>query len=98
MNRFYMLFAILLFASVSWTPRTADAQGESTWMPDGNLQNAVRTALNLKADDPLTQEKMLNLRGLNAPKLGIRSLTGLEYATHLKSLSIGGNQISDLPL
>jgi internalin A len=96
MNRFYMLFAILLFASVNWIPQTANAQDESTWMPDGNLQNAVRTALNLNADDPLTHEMMLNLQGLNAPKLGITSLRGLEYATNLKSLSIGGNQIRNL--
>ena len=39
---------------------------------------------------------MKDLTNLNAPKLGITCLAGLEYATNLKSLVIGGNQISDL--
>ena len=41
------------------------------WIPDANLRNSVRTALSLNADEPLTQQKMLNLNGLNANRLGI---------------------------
>jgi hypothetical protein len=45
--------------------------------------------------DP-TPTDMLALTGLECPKGGIRSLTGLEYATNLRRLSIIGNLIADL--
>ena len=94
MKRFYTVCVVLfVFSSLI---NIASAQDETTWMPDANLRNAVRTALNLNANEPLTQQKMLNLNGLNASRLGITDLTGLEYATNLRSLSIGGNKVSDL--
>jgi Leucine-rich repeat (LRR) protein len=94
MVRFYTLLVILL--TLSSAIHTAYAQNEADWMPDANLRNSVRTALSLNADEPLTQQKMLNLNGLNANRLGICDLTGLEYATNLRSLSVGGNQVSNL--
>ena len=103
MKRFYTPCVLLLILSSLLLSTYAQANGveneppdPATWMPDANLRNAVRAALRLNANEPLTQEKMLNLHGLNAPKLGIRDLTGLEYAMYLKSLSIGGNQIRNL--
>ena len=103
MKRFYTLCVVLLVLSGLLLSTYAQANGvgnelpdPATWMPDANLRNAVRAALRLHADEPLTQEKMLNLQGLNASKLGIRDLTGLESAMYLKSLSIGGNQIRNL--
>ena len=103
MKRFYtpcVLFLILSSLLLSAHTQANGVENEppapATWMPDANLRNAVRAALRLNANEPLTQEKMLNLQGLNVPKLGIRDLTGLEYAMYLKSLSIGGNQIRNL--
>ena len=103
MKRFYTLCVLLLILSSLLLSAHTQANGveneppdPATWMPDANLRKAVRAALRLNANEPLTQEKMLNLHGLNAPKLGIRDLTGLESAMYLKSLLIGGNQIRNL--
>ena len=103
MKRFYTPCVLLIILSSLLLSAHTQANGveneppdPATWMPDANLRKAVRAALRLNANEPLTQEKMLNLHGLNAPKLGIRDLTGLEYAMYLKSLSIGGNQIRNL--
>ena len=66
------------------------------WMPDAALWAAVRENLGLSAATPLTKEKMLLLTSLEAHKRGIVDITGLELATNLKLLHIGGNRIPDL--
>ena len=72
----------------------------SVWMPDAALQAVVREALaelGLPASAPLTKEKMLQLTSLKADHRGIVDLTGLEFATYLKELYLGGrNRITDL--
>ena len=72
----------------------------SVWMPDVALQAVVREALaelGLLASAPLTKEKMLQLTSLKANHRGIVDLTGLEFATYLKELHLGGrNRITDL--
>ena len=72
----------------------------SEWMPDAALQAVVREALaelGLPALAPLTKEKMLQLTTLKADHRGIVDLTGLEFATYLKELYLGGrNRITDL--
>ena len=72
----------------------------SEWMPDAALQAVVREALQeigLPASAPLTKEKMLQLTALNANHRGIVDITGLEFATNLKELQLGGrNRITDL--
>ena len=65
-------------------------------IPDANLRTAVREALDLEENLRITPNAMKNLSTLNAPKLGITSISGLEHATNLRSLSIGNNQISDI--
>ncbi len=67
-----------------------------SFIPDSNLRAAVHGALGIETNSRLTIDAMKNLTKLNAPKLGITDLTGLEYATNLKSLSIIGNQITDI--
>ena len=94
MKRFSTFFATLL-ALTCWLS-VAHTQDASTWIPDANLRNAVRTALMLNADEPLTQQKMLNLTTLSASQQEITDLTGLEYATNLKALLIAGNRIRKL--
>ena len=101
MKRFCTFCAVLLALSSLLLSAYANGVGNeppdpATWMPDANLRKAVRTVLRLNGNEPLTQQKLLNLNVLNARRLGIRDLTGLEYATNLRSLSVGGNQISDL--
>ena len=72
----------------------------SEWMPDAALRAAVREALEelgLPASAPLTKEKMRQLTALTANHRGIVDLTGLEFATSLRKLYLGGrNRITDL--
>ena len=103
MKRFCTLCVVLLALSSLLLSAYAQANGvaneppdPATWMPDANLRNAVRAALHLNANESLTQQKLLNLNVLKASRLGITDLTGLEYATNLTHLYIGGNLISDI--
>ena len=61
-------------------------------IPDPNLRQAVREALNT----PITQAAMKRLTQLNASNRGITDLTGLEFATELTGLSIYHNPIMNL--
>ena len=65
-------------------------------MPDLNLKQAVREALALSDERPLTQPEMLRLKTLDARDRQIADLTGLEYATNLIRITLPDNEISDL--
>lgn len=71
-------------------------------IPDDNLAAAIRNALGLSSDDPITQLDMLNLFGQNpfgnfdASNKKITDLTGIEHASNLTSLNLSNNQIKDL--
>ena len=65
-------------------------------IPDANLRAVVRTALGLKEDDTLTQQKIHSLTRLSAPAHGITNLAGLEHAIRLTELDMPGNQIADI--
>ena len=62
-------------------------------IPDPNLEQAIREEIKLPSEAPITQKEMLQLTGLEAGNYGIIELTGIEYATNLGFLDIGGNQI-----
>ena len=72
------------------------AEAVEHWMPDANLRQAVREALQLPADEPLTKEKMQGLDFLDAHDRDIMDITGFEFATNLKALHISKNPITDL--
>ena len=65
-------------------------------IPDLNLRAAVREALNLPADAPVTLAAMQDLTDLGAGERGITDLSGLEFAINLAFLSIPYNPITDL--
>ena len=66
-------------------------------IPDANLQAAIAAALGKASDTTITKGEMSALTGgLEAEDAGISDLTGLEFATNLTWLSLGGNNISDL--
>ena len=44
----------------------------------------------------ITDVDMASLEELHAYQSGITDLTGLEYAVNLRTLYLGGNQISDI--
>ena len=57
-------------------------------IPDPNLRDAIRDALD---GAPLTEDKMRRLTSLGAPARDIYSLSGLESAPNLKSLTLWAN-------
>ena len=65
-------------------------------IPDPNLRAAVRDALNLPADAPVTRETMLPLYTLKTKHNTITDLTGLQHAVNLKSLVLSVNYIHDI--
>ncbi len=86
---------------ISETDAASNALGPpenvETWMPDENLREAVREALNLDSDEILTQAHMLQLTDFaQGRRRGISDLRGLEYARNLRVLSIHGNLIENL--
>ena len=86
-------FCIALFLYVA-TILSLSAQG--VVMPDPHLQRAVRSALNLQTNQPITATNLQPLERLVASKQGITDLTGLEHATRLEYLVLRRNDISDL--
>lgn len=60
---------------------------------DPNLKTAVELKLGLK--DPIPED-MLSLKLLFADNLGIKDLTGLEYAVNLKQLRLSQNELIDI--
>ena len=65
-------------------------------IPDTNLAAAVRKALGLTPNARITDHQMRELINLDAQSSQIKNLTGLEYATKLKSLELRKNQIQDI--
>ena len=65
-------------------------------IPDPNLEKAIREALELPDETPLTQQEMLRLTRLGASKRRITDLTGLEHATNLTGLRLHQNSINNL--
>ncbi len=64
--------------------------------PDANLADAVREELHIPPDAPISIKKLQELKRLDAPKVGIKDLTGLENAINLLYLKLSENQISDI--
>ena len=65
-------------------------------IPDPNLKQAIREALKLSDQAPITQQGMLRLTTLEARDRQIADLTGLEYAINLTGITLPYNEISDL--
>ena len=65
-------------------------------IPDPNLAAAVRKALGLGRNAPITKQAMQRLTVLEARENQIRNLTGLEHATQLTKLELWRNQIRNL--
>ena len=92
-NQLLFLCVIGLFFHNAFTY----AEDTTEWMPDPALRQAVREQLELPADEPLTKDKMLLLTRQDANHKGIIDITGLEFATNITILHLGGrNRITDL--
>ena len=86
--------AILLLFMFLGTSLSAEEAED--WMPDAALRVAVREALELPANVPLTKEKMQGFDFLDAHGRDIMDITGLEVATNLEVLHLSKNPITDL--
>ena len=65
-------------------------------IPDPDLRDAIREALNLPASVPITRAAMRQLVEPYAGDRQIKDLTGLEHALELNVLHLGGNEIEEL--
>ena len=70
-------------------------------IPDANLRARLETWLGKASGETITRDDMATLgegpnRRLTLTNLGIRDLTGLEYAVNVYALFLSGNDISDL--
>ena len=93
MKKYFRFFVIFLVLSC-WIPHIAFAQVVN--VPDPNLAEALRGALGLAPNAPITRQAMQRLGGFLAVDTQIRNLTGLEHATQLERLDLRSNQINDL--
>ena len=85
------LFTLVLGRTVS------SEDVEIVHIPDKNLEQAIRDEIGVPDTIPLTPAHMRMLTRLKAVNQSIADLTGLEFATSLKRLDLGGNnQLSDI--
>ena len=93
MNLPFFRFTFFLLMSLT-LPLTATAQVVD--IPDPNLRAVIENALGKVSGATITTADMATLPRLEAKNANISDLTGLEGATNLKSLRLGGNSISDI--
>jgi|GEM_PF-1277318 len=63
--------------------------------PDTNLEKVIRDKLN-QPGGSIKKSALLTIEDLGAEAKGIEDLSGLEYCTNMRGLSLIGNQISDI--
>jgi hypothetical protein len=80
------------FATAMQTDLAASATPVN--IPDQNLRAAINRALGHGSMDVITRGDMANLTTLNASGLGIKNLTGMEYAINLVSADFSNNGIA----
>ena len=90
-----MLIGLLLITSLG---DITHAQDKEDWMPDPNLQQAIREELAVPNTIPIHPGDMARLQNLLLIRIepDIRSLKGLEHAVNLKVLVIDRSEVSDL--
>ncbi|MCY3552523.1 MAG: leucine-rich repeat domain-containing protein [Candidatus Poribacteria bacterium] len=77
--------------------QTERIPGESVYIPDSNLRTAIEEALGKAPGTPITVEDMETwTTEFRADSRNISDLTGLEFATNQKVLSLANNSVSDL--
>ena len=87
-----ILCTLFLFVGVCF-----QLQAQEVLVPDITLRETIKERLNLPIEHhQITVVDMLELRGLFKHNSDISDLTGLEYATNLIFLDLGGNQIIDI--
>lgn len=67
-------------------------------IPDANFEAALRATTEVPDSGPIQDTDLAAIVNLDAGGYGITNLSGIEYCTELKQLSIGGNSIQSLAL
>ena len=67
-------------------------------IPDANLRAVIEAALGKASGALITVSEMATLTSLDVRNKGIRSLTGLEFATNLTSLDLGAEDVENGPI
>ncbi len=70
--------------------------GAAVDIPDPNLRAAIETKLRVASGTQISPADIASLKTLVVREANIHNLTGLEHATNLAVLYLGGNNISDL--
>ena len=73
----------------------AKGSGTTVTILDANLRAVIADSLGKAHNEPITQAEMETLTYLEAPNKHIRDLTGLEFATNLQWLGLGGEWLPD---
>ena len=77
-------------------PQTERIPGALASIPDPNLRAVIAEALGKTPNAPITSAEMSTLTRLEAHKMAIQDLEGLQLATNLSRLNLSSNNISDL--
>ena len=64
-------------------------------IPDANLRAAVERELGKQAGETISSTEMEHMASLWCGRCNIKDLTGLQFATGLEDLMLGGNAITD---
>jgi hypothetical protein len=72
------------------------SQNTGVTIPDQALRQAINQALGRNSMDSLTRGQLAQLTTLDAVNKGISDLTGLQYATHLTSANLSGNNLTSI--
>ena len=100
--RLLLAVSVLFFAASQVCLLSAETDEESdpseqlVHIPDLALRGALEKALGKAAGEDITQAEMATLTRFSAQWIGVRDLTGLEYATNLTDLFLRGNLITDV--
>ena len=81
-----------LWDTSEWVQLRLEAVAEVD-IPDPNLRSAIVTALGKQPSGPILGVHLANLTYLDARNANISDLTGLEGATNLRSLELGGEYV-----
>ncbi len=69
---------------------------ETVAFPDGNLEEAIRDALDKPAGEAITPVELAGLTELYGTQLGITDLSGIEYCTNLTRVQLNFSKITDI--
>lgn len=87
--KFLLIIFFIIFAS-------GFSETEIVKFADPNLEQAVRDALKISVGEPITKEKIKELKDLFVLRRDIKNLMGLEYAVNLQELYLSSNEMSDV--